>query len=325
MTGAPVPDGADCVCMIEEIQSEPDGAYVGVPRSMSAGENVRYPGEDVTVGQVLLEPGTELGPAELGVLASQGYRSVVVFPRPRVGVMSTGNELSDSGEPLHGGEIRDMNRPMLLASLRRSGFDAVDLGIVRDDLESITRAYESAIESCDAVISTGGVSVGDVDHVKAVIISLSAGRARWMQVAIKPGKPFTFGVAGERAVPLFGLPGNPVSTLVGFELYVRPSLRLLAGHPSYDRPTVNAVLDCPLTRRPDGRTHLVHVALEYDDEGRLHITNATRHGSHLVSAIMGANGLAWVPDGVGLEPGTIVRTLMLGDVGLATTTSGAIA
>jgi hypothetical protein len=173
--------------------------------------------------------------------------------------------------------------------------------------------------------ATGGVSVGDVDHVKAVIIALSAGRARWMQVAIKPGKPFTFGVAGDRAVPLFGLPGNPVSTLVGFELYVRPSLRLLAGHPTYDRPTVNAVLDCPLTRRPDGRTHLVHVALEYDDEGRLHITNATRHGSHLVSAIMGANGLAWVPDGDGLERGAVVRTLMLGDVGQATTTSGAIA
>jgi molybdopterin molybdotransferase len=176
MTGAPIPGGSDCVCMIEEVTPDHDGHEVSIHRTMAARENVRYPGEDIEVGQVLTGSGTELGIVELGVLASQGYATVKVYPRARVGVLSTGNELATSLGPLAEGRIRDLNRPMLLASLRRSGFDAIDLGIIPDDESLITQTFEKAIVEFDAVVSTGGVSVGDVDHVKSAIVKLSGAR-----------------------------------------------------------------------------------------------------------------------------------------------------
>jgi molybdenum cofactor synthesis domain-containing protein len=311
MTGAPIPGGSDCVCMIEEVTLDHDGHEVSIHRTMAARENVRYPGEDIEVGQVLTGSGTELGIVELGVLASQGYATVKVYPRARVGVLSTGNELATSLGPLAEGRIRDLNRPMLLASLRRSGFDAIDLGIIPDDESLITQTFEKAIVEFDAVVSTGGVSVGDVDHVKSAIVKLSGDRARSMKVAIKPGKPMTFGIAGERSTPIFGLPGNPVSTLVGFELFVRPSLRLLGGHPLLERPILDSVLDTALPRRRDGKLHLMHVLVEVGVDGRPHVTKVMRQGSHLVSAIAGANAIAMVPDGEGLDRGQNVQTMML--------------
>lgn len=213
MTGAPVPDGADCVCMIEEVTVAPLEQSVTINHTIGIGENVRHPGEDVAIGQILVAPRNELRPTELGVLASQGFTSVRVHLRPRVGVLSTGNELADSTGPLKSGKIRDINRPMLQALLSQSGFTPVDLGIIRDDQSALAGIFQKAVTECDAVISTGGVSVGDVDHVKTVITDLCGERARWMQVAIKPGKPITFGIAGARGTPVFGLPGNPVSTL----------------------------------------------------------------------------------------------------------------
>jgi molybdenum cofactor synthesis domain-containing protein len=319
MTGAPVPDGADCVCKIEEVTVAPNEYTVTINRTIRIGENVRHPGEDIAVGQILVAPGTELGPTELGVLASQGFTSVRVHPRPRVGVLSTGNELAGSTGPLKSGKIRDINRPMLLASLRQSGFTPVDLGIIRDDQSALAEVFQKAVTECDAVISTGGVSVGDVDHVKTVITDLCAERARWMQVAIKPGKPFTFGVAGASGAPVFGLPGNPVSTLVGFEMYVRPSLRLLAGQTTLERPTFSSVLDCPLPRSRDGKLHLAHVVVNIHEDGRAHIESVRRQGSHLVSAIAGANAIAMIPDGSGFAIGETVRTIILGTVEFAST------
>jgi molybdenum cofactor synthesis domain-containing protein len=311
MTGAPLPEGADCVCKIEEVTCNADASTVTITRTLAVGENVRYPGEDIEIGQVLVTAGVELGPVDLGVLASQGFVSVLVHPRPRVGVLSTGSELTDSTAALAPGKIRDINRPMLLAALRKSGFFATDLGIVRDDESLISAAMQTAIPNFDALISTGGVSVGDVDHVKGVIGELCGERARWMQIAIKPGKPFTFGVAGPRGIPIFGLPGNPVSTLVGFELFVRPALRQLAGHQFLERPVVDAVLDVPMPRRHDGKLHLVHAIALFGSDGRLHVTHVMRQGSHLVSAVAGANAIAMVPDGDGLEGGATVRIMML--------------
>jgi molybdenum cofactor synthesis domain-containing protein len=314
MTGAPLPDGADGVCKIEEVTIDSRGDFVLIPRTVRPGENVRHPGEDINVGQRLVEPGDELGPTEIGMLTSQGFTSVLVHPRPRVGVLSTGDELAGSPGTLQGGKIRDLNRPMLLASLRQSGFTPVDLGIIRDDEESVTKTFRKAILRCDAVISTGGVSVGDIDVVKTVILKLCGASARWMQVAIRPGKPFTFGVVGRRATPLFGLPGNPVATLVCFELYARPALRLLGGHQIVERPTVDSILDCPLPRGRDGRLHLVHVTVRFHEDGRLHVESVARQGSHLVSAVAGANAIAMIPDGVGLGAGQSVRTMIL-DIG----------
>lgn len=299
MTGAALPDGADCVCMIEDVDVDSDGQYVRIPRTLDVNDHVRHPGEDVAVGQVLLERGDEVLAPRLGVLATQGFRSVLVHPRPRVGVLSTGNELALDDGPLAPGKIHDSNRPMLLGLLRRSGFVPVDLGTVDDDYTRVAEKFRAAAQSCDAVISTGGVSVGDVDHVKTVITDLCGDHARWMQVAIKPGKPFTFGVTAEQT-PIFGLAGNPVSTLVGFEMFVRPALRLLAGYHAPERTRVLAVLDCPIPRWRDGKVHLVHAVAEFGRDGRLHVRENCRQGSHLLSAVAGANVLVVVPDGEGL-------------------------
>jgi len=259
----------------------------------------------------MVSPGDELGPALLGVLASQGYSSVVVHPRPRVGVLSTGNELSDSPDALSYGAIRDANRPSLLASLRASGFEAVDLGIVADTADVITDAFERGTATCDAIVSTGGVSVGDADFVKSVLLQLCGARARSMQVAMKPGKPFAFGVTTANGVPIFGLAGNPVSTLVGFEAFVRPALRRLGGHRVLDRLTIDMVLDCPLPREPDGRLHLAHVVARVHDDGAVHVESVARQASHLLHAVARANALVFVPDGEGAEVGERVRGMVL--------------
>jgi molybdenum cofactor synthesis domain-containing protein len=310
MTGAPIPDGADSITMREEATAEPDGKSVLIHRAARPGEFIRLVGEDITVGQALLQPGDFLGPALLGVLASQGIVSVLAHPRPRVGVLSTGNELTNEAGALGPGKIRDSNRPSLLASLRQSGFTPVDLGIIGDTATDITTAFQRGAEHCDAIVSTGGVSVGDADFVKSVLAELCGENASSMQVAIRPGKPFAFGVAPS-GTPFFGLAGNPVSTLVGFELFVRPALRLLAGFKELDRPTINMVLDCPMPRRRDGKLHLVHVVGRVHDDGRVHIEDVARQASHLLSAISQSNAIAMVPDGDGLEVGEMVPAMIL--------------
>jgi molybdopterin molybdotransferase len=309
MTGAPLPTGADSVCMREEATLNPEGTSVLITREIHHGESVRLVGEDFLEGQVLLEAGVEIGPALLGVLSSQGIASLLTHPRPRVGVLSTGNELVD-GPTLAPGKIRDANRPSLLASLRQSGFSPVDLGIAGDTPEHILEAFRSGLITCDAIISTGGVSVGDADYVKTVVAELCEGNAQSMRVAIKPGKPFTFGVTNS-GTPIFALAGNPVSTLVGFELFVRPALRLLAGQRDVNRPTIDAILDVAITRRRDGKTHFVHVVAEINEDGRVHVVRAARQASHLLHAVAACNALAVVEDGDGLEVGQIVRTMII--------------
>jgi molybdenum cofactor synthesis domain-containing protein len=311
MTGAPLPDGADSICMREEATVDADGLNVLIQRSVQRGDYVRLVGDDVTVGQELVGVGTLIGPAFMGVLASQGVASVVAHPRPRVGVLSTGNELSDSNDDLAVGKIRDANRPTLLASLARSGFDPVDLGIAGDTPEAITEALVHGMKVCDAVISTGGVSVGDADFVKSVLAALVGDSARSMQVAIRPGKPFAFAVDSSSGTPFFGLAGNPVSTLVGFELFVRPALRLLAGHTELDRPTASMILNCPLPRRRDGKLNLVHVNAGFESDGRLHIKSVRRLGSHLLHSVADANAIAIVPDGDGLSAGQEVDAMII--------------
>ncbi len=311
MTGAPLPEGADCVCMIEETVVDAAAGTVGIARSLVAGDNVRYPGEDVKVGQSLVSPRDELDAVVLGVLAAQGFATVAAVPRPRVAVISTGNELVSSGGALRHGEIRDSNRPTLLGLLREAGFTPIDVGSIRDEYEVIRSTFERVAEECDAIISTGGVSVGDVDHVKGVITELGGDTARSMQVAVRPGKPFAFGRIGSRSVPTFGLPGNPVSTRVSFELFVRPSLRRLGGHREIERLTVNAVLDAAHPRTKDGKLHVVHAFAHVHDDGRVHIESTVRPGSHLISAVAGANALIMVPDGDGFDAGDAVPAIIV--------------
>ena len=308
MTGAPLPPGVDAIVMVED--SEPAGeGHVRLLRSVVPGDAVRAAGSDVRAGEVVLRAGTVLRPAHLGVLASIGRTTVRVHPRPRVGVLSTGDELVADAGPLAAGQIRESNKHMLLALVAEAGATPVDLGLVRDDEAALERALAQAAVRCDALVTSGGVSMGDFDIVKAVLSRLA--QMRWMQIAIKPAKPFAFGLlpAGGRQVPVIGLPGNPVSSFVSFELLARPALRRLAGHAPPERTPVLAVADDGLARRPDGKTHWVRVFGGFGADGRLHVRVTGPQGSHQLAATAGAQGLAQVVDGDGVAPGGDVPVL----------------
>jgi molybdopterin molybdotransferase len=318
MTGAPIPDGADAVVMVEHTALADDGAAVRVAVEVRPGEAVRPAGDDVEVGDVVVAAGTALSAGHIGVLASLGVTDVVVHPRARVGVLSTGDELVVGDRPLAPGQIRDSNRPTLLALLAESGCDAVDLGLVADDKAAIAATLERGIAECDAICTSGGVSMGEYDYIKVVLDEL--GDMRWMQIAIRPAKPFAFGVvrsdAAGRAVPVFGLPGNPVSSMVSFELLARPALRRMMGHPParLDRLTVRAVADEPLHRHRDGKTHFARVAVAYGADGRFHVRSAGGQGSHQLTAMAGADGLAVLPDGDGVAAGGEVAVMLVGRI-----------
>jgi molybdenum cofactor synthesis domain-containing protein len=318
MTGAAMPSGADAIVMVERTSSLDDGRRVRIEQAAAVGDHIRAAGDDVKVGDVVMPSGTVLSAAHIGVLASLGVESVEVVRRPRVGVLSTGDELIEGPAPLQPGQIRDSNRHALVPLLRAAGCEAVDLGLIRDDEGAITAAIEKAVAECDALLTSGGVSMGDFDYVKVVLNRL--GDMRWMQVAIKPAKPFAFGLVGGgrgRRIPVFGLPGNPVSSLVSFELFARPALRRMMGYPdgALERLRLRAVADDGLRRRPDGKVHFVRVVVESDPgDGRLHARSAGGQGSHQLVAMAAANALAVVPDGDGIEPGAEADVLVLGDV-----------
>lgn len=309
MTGAPVPPGADAVVMVERTAAADDGRTVEIRASVTPGTALRWSGDDVHAGDVVAEPGVELTPGHLGLLASVGVGSVAVFPRARVGVLSTGDELASGPGPLGPGQIRDSNRPTLLALVRQAGCQAVDLGTAADDEAAIARAFALATVDCDAVITSGGVSMGDFDFVKVVLDRL--GDMRWMQVAIKPAKPLAFGTVG--ATPVFGLPGNPVSSMVSFELFARPALRKMMGYPAgrWARPTVPVVAEEALPRARDGKTHFVRAVASMGEDGRYRVRSAGGQGSHQLSAMAGANALAVLADGDGAPAGAVVEAMLL--------------
>ncbi len=306
MTGAAVPPGADAVVMVES--TAPAGTdRVRIEVAACGGDHIRHPGEDLRSGQVLFEPGTELGPGHLGVLASVGLSAVTVVPPVRVGVLSTGDELVPGPGDLRPGQIHDSNRPMLLALVAQAGWAPVDLGTVADDEAAITAAIQRGVATCDAILTSGGVSVGDFDYVKVVLDRL--GEMRWWQVAVRPAKPLAFGTVG--LTPVFGLPGNPVSSLVSFELFARPALRQMTGHAALYRPEVPAIADEALTRRPDGKLHLARVVATADADGRLHVRSSGGQGSHLLRSMALANALALLPDGDGVDVGGVVKVMLL--------------
>ena len=306
MTGAILPAGADAIVMVERTSPASPGKVM-IEVAASAGDHVRHPGEDIKAGQTLFEPGTELGPGHLGVLASVGAESVVVVPKARVGVLSTGDELTSAPGDLRPGQIRDSNRPMLLALVARAGCVPVDLGSAPDEEPAITAAIERGVAECDAILTSGGVSVGDFDYVKVVLDRL--GDMHWWQVAVKPAKPLAFGLV--RGIPVFGHPGNPVSSMVSFELFARPALRQMMGNRALFRPELPAVADEALRRHPDGKLHLVRVVATTDDDGRLHVRSSGGQGSHLLRAMALANALALLPDGDGVHANETVKVMLL--------------
>ncbi|MFO7591647.1 MAG: molybdopterin molybdotransferase MoeA [Acidimicrobiia bacterium] len=312
MTGAPMPDGADAVVIVERT-ARVAGAddVVDVAAVVEPGNHVRRAGGDLTAGQLVFDAGTVLRAAHVGVLASVGAATVEVTRRPRVGVLSTGDELvpveaDAASAALAPGQIRDSNRPMLLDLVREAGLEPVDLGVARDDEDRIVALLDDAFGRCDAVLTSGGVSVGDYDFVKAALDRFGA--LEWRQVAIKPAKPLAFGVV--RGVPVFGLPGNPVSSLVSFELFARPALLRMGGHAVCHRPEVVATATEDLHRRADGKLHLDRVHVRWVDD-RYVVGRTGDQASNVLSATALANGLALLPDGDGVSAGDTVRVMLL--------------
>jgi molybdenum cofactor synthesis domain-containing protein len=284
------------------------GDEVEILAEVPVGNHVRPAGDDIGAGADVFTPGTLLTPAHLGVLASIGRQRVRVHRRARVGVMSTGDELVEGPAPLQPGQIRDSNRLTLLSLVAEAGFEPVDLGLIADDADAIRSALQSGAEQLDAIITSGGVSMGDYDLVKAILGEL--GDFNWMQVAIKPAKPLAFGLLA--GTPVFGLPGNPVSSMVSFELFARPAIRTMMGYPDPERPHLLAIADDGLRRHPDGKVHFVRDVVNQQGDGAWHARSAGGQGSHQLRAMADANGLAVVGDGPGIEPGRPVTVIYLG-------------
>ena len=286
MTGALVPDGCDAVIMQEECDLSGQGctAKVHLKRAPRSGENIRRAGEDIAVGAGLLDAGRRLRPADLGLLASLGLSAVEVLRRPRVALLSTGSELREPGEPLAEGQIYDSNRYLLTAMLRRLDVAITDLGICADTPERLQAVLESAARGHDVVIASGGVSVGEADHTRRVLDRI--GRVDAYKVAMKPGKPFTFGTLGEAL--FLGLPGNPVSATVTFHQLALPALRQLAGERSGESPLlVPARVAAPLRKKP-GRADFQRAVLFADGDGHRVATTGSQ-GSGVLSSVTRAN------------------------------------
>ena len=306
MTGAPIPDGADAVAMVEDSERL-DGGRVRLDRALNAGASVRGVGDDVHAGDLVVAAGTVVAPAVAGVLASVNARRVSVFPAARVAVLSTGDELVTDGSPLRPGQIRESNATMLAPLLAEAGCVVDHRGVVADDEATLEAVLRDAAATNDAVVTSGGVSMGDYDVVKAVLGRIAD--MQWLQVAIKPAKPFAFGVLD--GTPVFGLPGNPVSSLVSFELLARPALRRMMGHGHVARPSLVGITDSDLRRHADGKVHFVRVTGTFADDGRYHVHPVAAQGSHQLAATALADALVVLPDGDGVPAGTDVAVVML--------------
>ncbi len=282
MTGAVLPPGADTVVMQEHVERAGDTARIGAGHR--PGQHVRNAGEDLSIGQPVLDPGRELIPADLGLLASLGFGEVSVKRRLRVAFFSTGDELRSIGEPLAEGEIYDSNRYTLRAMLVRLGVDLVDMGIVPDQQEAIEQAFLDAAAIADTVITSGGASVGEADYISQTLGKL--GQVEFWKIAIKPGKPLAFGTVGDTL--FFGLPGNPVSAMVTFYQIVQPALQRQMGREDTALLRLHATCTTDLKKRP-GRTEFQRGILRQNEDGTLSVASCGAQGSHILSSMSRAN------------------------------------
>jgi len=309
MTGAPIPDGADAVVKVEDtLPGAADGGTggtVSIGVSAPVGSNVRRRGEDCRAGDVVLAAGEVITPAAVGLMAAMGRSSVAVYRRPRVAVVSTGDELVEIDELPGPGKIRNSNSYSLAAQVIAAGGEAHRLGIAKDD-EAETRAILSRAPEFDIMVSTGGVSMGDFDVVKDVLTEI--GELDFWKVAMRPGAPQTFGTIG--GTPFFGLPGNPTSCTVGFELFVRPAMRKMAGHEALFRPRVSAVLAHDVKKK-SGRRYFLRGRLTPQGEGySVGLTGS--QSSALLTSMHRANCLVSLPAEATLIPGgTVVECIRL--------------
>jgi len=307
MTGAPLPAGADTVVPFEETDETTRGEVIdriGIHRANQAA-NVRRAGEDIAKGNLVITAGTRLGPAQLGVLASLGHAEINVIRRPVVAVLATGDELAELGMPLAPGHIYNSNSYSVAALVLRYGGLPRVLGIARDNADSL-REKLAAARDADMIITSGGVSMGDYDIVKEILAE--AGEINFWQVRMKPGKPLAFGQIG--GVPHLGLPGNPVSSMVSFEIFARPALYKMMGRTNLAPRTVQATLADAVGNR-DGRRVFTRVVLSGTD-GDYHASPAGPQGSGVLTSMIRGNGLAVIPEARDrVEAGERVEVILL--------------
>ncbi len=312
MTGAKLPPGADAVVPVEATDNAPIAIggvtpdQVSIFESVQAGAYVRSIGEDVRAGDVIFKTGAITRPYDVGALAALGVRKVSVVRRPRVAIFSTGDELVNIDQALGPGQIRDINTHALSALIKKYGGEPLMLGVLRDDVNAVHRVLIDAVDQkADVIISSAGVSVGAYDVVKSAVER--DGSLNFWKVKMRPGKPFAYGKV--RGVPYFGLPGNPVSAIVGFEIFVRPALLKLGGYSRVAKPMVNVVVD--ETLRSDGRETYLRAIVTRDGDHYI-ARSAGGQGSNIVSALTRANALLVIPEDVTeVKAGEILKAWML--------------
>lgn len=308
MTGAPLPPGADAVVPVEDTRT--NGEWVDVFVEVEVGRYVRQAGEDVRRGELVLRRGTRIRPQEVGMLAALGYKNVRVTRHPRVAILATGDEVVEIDTPLAPGKVRNANSYSNAAQVLKCGGIPILLGIARDRVGELTEKIRAGLaQGVDLFLTSGGVSVGDFDIVKDVLAA--EGEIHFWRVRMKPGKPLAFGRIGD--VPVLGLPGNPVSVMVSFEMFVRPAILKMLGATKWERPTVEAIL-MDEVKHKDERRHYLRVHVEYHDGTyRAYLTGG--QGSGILSSMVKANGLAIIPEEWTHAPaGVRVRVMMLGDL-----------
>jgi len=307
-TGAPLPEGADAVIPQEDVTAE--GGILLVPRPVADGDFVRPRGEDMKRGDRVLERGRILSAADIGMLAAVGRTPVGVVRRPRVGILSTGDELVDLGGRIGPGQIPNSNSYSLIAQVIEAGAVPVSLGIARDRLEDIEARLRLGI-GCDLLISSAGVSVGEHDFVKAALERLGAEQHLWL-VDMRPGKPIAFSTIpqdGKGALAVFALPGNPVSAMVTFEVFVRPAILRMAGHGRLHRPTITARALAPIANRDRRRGYLRVTLTPADDGYGARLTGTQSSG--VLRSMVAADGLAVVPGETTVQTGQPVKVIVL--------------
>ncbi len=301
MTGAEIPEYADTVVMQENVKA--NGNEIEFLQLAKLGDNIRRQGSDIKKGQVVLPKGSKITPVDIGLLASLGLSEIHVFRRLKIAVFSTGDELVASGNVLPKGHIFDTNRPMLIAMIKRLGFEAVDLGIIKDDKQAIRATFEQADQIADCIITSGGVSVGEADFTKEVLQEL--GQIAFWKLAIKPGKPLAFGQLPNSI--FFGLPGNPVSSAVTMDKVAMPALCQMSGQ-SIDKPFLLTAIAAQKFRKRPGRTDFQRAFCYRDDNGQLMVTSAVSQSSGILSSFRQSNCFAVIDQEAGdIEAGASVQ------------------
>jgi len=301
MTGGKMPEGTDTVIMQEHVRIDGDNILIG--SNHTKGQNVRFAGEDVKQNEVVLTTGKRLTSADIGLLAALGIEQALVRPQLKVSILSTGDELVPLGKPLEAGQIYDSNRYTLIAMLTRFGASIIDFGVARDNRQEVEKSFMEAAANSDVLITTGGVSVGEADFVKETLEKL--GQVNFWKIAMKPGRPLAYGKLG--GCYFFGLPGNPVSTMVTFYQFVLPAMKLLQGETRHNTLTLPLRCITPIRKIP-GRLEYQRGIMEYDTNGELTVRTTGEQGSHILSSMAKANCFIILPmDCKNIEAGETVQ------------------